>query len=159
MNPDLKVVAFHEAGHAVASVLCGHKVVSVDILADEVRWQWGCSDSIFPKNQLEEQWIVAIAGPIAQLWADPKSRLDIGCNSDFEKIDAVIAEMAKRDGKPFGFREIWIIGEKMRATITRMRPYIEAVAKELIERKRMTGEEIEALLDIAEEAREWKNTA
>jgi ATP-dependent Zn protease len=177
---DIKFVAVHEAGHAVAAVVLGLELRKVDIkrrrMPDGTR-SLGFTDT--PPVDIDEvlgkgpasisQMICGIAGPVAELLWNPALLEDGGATGDF--ADARICAVASFCEPSYGDREEMIFSpeqqEKHAAKISALAEdaiegayrlveknlkAIVEVANLLIIRKELSGDEVAAIVNREAEA-------
>lgn len=134
MTPSAESIAYHEAGHAIVALACGFTVRSVSITpAAELRI---LSSSWRPLTR--EAAMVALAGNIAQARACPGTR-------GGEGVDQQIAYKAARFVHWSPPRLLARLHVRTRRLLDQRWHYVELIAAALLERGRLTGEEIDAL--------------
>jgi len=150
----LRLTAYHEAGHAVMAQLCGQRITEVEIIGDaehagSVRSlriheeQEPDVDSSIPTAPIERSLLCLVAGMVAEAMVSGHRSWDEGC----EDLDAAVRLAMQVVGdceRVLPFLEI--AREHTEGLLESHWPAVEALASSLIERRRMTGEEVRRLL-------------
>jgi ATP-dependent Zn protease len=148
------LTAFHEAGHAVMAELCGQHVTEVEIVGDDehagsvrslrfTEERPSEHDPAIPTAPDERRLLCTAAGMVAEALVSGRDGWDERC----EDLDAAV-RLAMRvvddceNVVPF----LEIVREHTEELLRRNWPAVEALADALIERRRMTGEEVRRLL-------------
>lgn len=145
-------VAYHEAGHAVASVLLGVGLRSVTIVPDAGRGTLGLCQGTPPgrgfrpdaavdgrtMRRLQDQVMVLLAGGIAE-YEFTRRHNHRGCDHDY-RVAADLAGYACGGGKELEFFLGWL-GERVRGLLRNRAhwPAVEALAAALMERRTIGG--------------------
>jgi len=153
---DKRSTAYHEAGHAVAKVHFGLKIKKATIVEGE--GYLGCVDGRRATNRsieyddsgrvqlrAERDIIVSLAGVAAQREFMPQSVRRHQWRSDFEHAMDLLWRIASKKELPTYFK---LLDIRSREFVKRrlIRAQIEGVAKELLIRKTMTGEQVKAVI-------------
>lgn len=150
----LRLTAYHEAGHAVMAQLCGQHVTEVEIIGDEEHAgtvqsrrlseeQPSECDPSIPTAPIERRLLCVAAGMVAEAVAGGKSSWD----ESSEELDEVVRLAMRVVGdceRVIPFLEV--VREHTEDILRQDWPAVEALADELMERRRMTGEEVRRLL-------------
>jgi len=152
---DLAAIAHHEAGHAVATVKSGMKVVQVGISAvADARGNFGKVEHINPyfEQALEDgderlnrlgywELVIALAGPAAERRYDQRRTMPASDRVEIEHILSA-AGGSEGDKKKF-FRAV---KRDTKNLVNEEWPVIKRVAAGLLERKRLSGDELVGLM-------------
>lgn len=169
--------AYHEAAHAVADVRFGFGCSNVTIMPD--RETRGCAtpydagihqltvvsfegaeelvEDLDPEKA-EKLIIAMLAGYIAHGWTPnrrntPKQRkrARLGADADFKSARGVLYDMDASDPDEMGRRRTLIPYLKLTRQFVRKEwSAIEAVAKELLQRQKLDGDEVETIIAIVD---------
>jgi hypothetical protein len=121
-NPELRAVAYHEAGHAVLHVLAGQQVESVTIVpTKEYLGQTRLASSAQPVDGYRTL-ICLLAGPVAEALTTGCVNHE-GATDDLEQIVGLVKPLLMRG---------WY--------------QIDWVAQALLAKKSLTGDEVDALM-------------
>lgn len=169
---ELKLVAWHEAGHALMARLSGLEVPKVTILSSTSGA--GGVTFITPKKlglktieEMKNDVKVSYAGRIAELllYKDP-NKVTTGASSDIEHATAIIYDMIARfgmtdtygmlnlnilniDNKEFLEKATEMAGALEKETYLILNSHfntLEQIANELLEKETITGEELEHII-------------
>lgn len=140
--------AFHEAGHVVMARHWNRRVSFVTI--DEDNERYGHIIWHGPDEAYHSRWAIALAGPIAQRCiANDASR---GCLRDFDRVTEAVSAMRERklfdnsDDEADVLKQCQQFEELVEWRVKKLMPEIIILALELLARRTMTGDEIEAVL-------------
>jgi ATP-dependent Zn protease len=135
-----EAVAYHEAGHVVIARGLGYTISFVTIIPDE-----NTKGKTVPPDDEERrsdhQIIICFAGPAAQVEFAPHSPL---CKHDVYDDQAKAAHVALCNKIDDTTRDD--LRHQARVLVRRHRARIEIVAKVLLERDTLQGQEVDALL-------------
>ena len=170
-NMDTELVAWHEAGHALASLLLDQDLTKVSIIPS-TNGAGGASFispkklGLFTKKELEDQIIMLYAGRNAEeILTGNKNEITTGASNDIEKATEIIKNMISEYGmnEKFGMLNMedmevkseFIISEAIKAAESlKSRSYsllhenstkLKRIAEELIKKETLTGEEIKVI--------------
>jgi hypothetical protein len=129
----LKAAAFHEAGHAITALGLGCRVQVAEI-APWAHVQWSHHRSRADKA------VVSLAGNLAEQRGCPHSHWD---SDDDLRIALDAVEFLQRDD-PLALLQTFL--DQADALVDRHWHYVELIAAALLENKRLSGEEIDALV-------------
>lgn len=170
-NMDTELVAWHEAGHALASLLLGQDLTKVSIIpstngAGGATFISPKKLGLFTKKELEDQIIMLYAGRNAEeILTGNKNEITTGASNDIEKATEIIKNMISEYGmnEKFGMLNMedmevkseFIISEAIKAAESlKSRSYsllhenstkLKRIAEELIKKETLTGEEIKVI--------------
>lgn len=170
-NMDTEVVAWHEAGHALASLLLDQDLTKVSIIpstngAGGATFISPKKLGLFTKKELEDQIIMLYAGRNAEeILTGNKNEITTGASNDIEKATEIIKNMISEYGmnEKFGMLKMedmevkseFIISEAIKAAESlKSRSYsllhenstkLKRIAEELIKKETLTGEEIKVI--------------
>ncbi len=139
--------AYHEAGHALTALHFGFIVGTVSIVPDEGRlghasnegpWAWKEPEDW--ERAMREEIIVLYAGEAAVALINEENAEE-GTGSDQEQIDEYAHILVLDDA------ELGKLKAESYALVQQLRQQIKIVAEMLLEHKRVTGDDIEVLLD------------
>jgi hypothetical protein len=132
-NPmaDAEVAAFHEAAHAVVALALGGRVRIVEIGSRP--------HAICLHRTAADKAITALAGDLAEQRSCPWSPWN--ANVDFE----VACDAAEHLAPAASLEALKGFLDKAKALLEAHWPEVEAIANALLERGKLTGEEIDAL--------------
>jgi len=150
----LRLTAYHEAGHAVMAQLCGQRITEVEIIGDSehsgsvrslrIHEEQGPDvDPGIPTAPTERLLLCLVAGMVAEARVSGRRSWDEGC----EDLDAAVRLAMQVVGdceRVLPFLEI--ARDHTEGLLKNHWPAVEALASSLIERRRMTGEEVRRLL-------------
>ena len=152
------IIAHHEAGHAVAALRLGVPVhhVTIDpenddggIVLGHVRFLGGDKD---PPSLSHRLLLVSLSGPAAQRRFAPRSPIRMNGRSDFEHARC---ESELVSSSPTAARSLTRWAEcESRSFVEREWPLIQNVAALLIERRTLSGDDLQEALAPIEAARE-----
>lgn len=152
------VIAYHEAGHAVAALRLGVPVrhVTIDpenddggIVLGHVRFRSGDKD---PPSLGHRLLVISLAGPAAQRRYAPRSPVRVNGASDFAHAQRE-SELCSSD--PMAARSLHHWGEReARHLVAREWWLVERIADILIRRRTISGDELQEALAPIEAARE-----
>lgn len=153
-----KATAYHEAGHAVmafhlgvASTRKGISIVRDDTSAGRFHHQKllrgnspELDDSPAARIRMEKTILISLAGPVAQKFFNPRSvRHYHGENDHQQAVD--IAVHLNGGGEEATAYLKWL-GLRTKRIVKLRWPLVEALAKEALARKTMTGKEVNEFL-------------
>jgi ATP-dependent Zn protease len=156
-SADEEATAYHEAGHAIVGAVRGRAPISVTIIRaggasgkNEFPEDWRpeykshLGDSPEKRVYIETRILTGVAGTIAQDLRFPERAHDAGDAYDERYARAVMEENA---GWADSDRDSYFqrLRETARGLIQTNWPWVEAVARALIERKTLQREEVMAL--------------
>lgn len=155
VSDPLRLIAFHEAGHAVMAQLCGQRITEVEIVGDEdhagsvqsLRFadEHGPNqESGIPSAPTERRLLCVAAGMVAENLVSGRGQWDDSC----EDLDAAVHLAMKVVGdceRVIPYLEI--VREHTEDLLRRNWTAVEALADVLVKRRRMTGEEVRRLLE------------
>lgn len=170
-NMDTELVAWHEAGHALASLLLDQDLTKVSIIpstngAGGATFISPKKLGLFTKKELEDQIIMLYAGRNAEeILTGNKNEITTGASNDIEKATEIIKNMISEYGmnEKFGMLNMedmevkseFIISEAIKAAESlKSRSYsllhenstkLKRIAEELIKKETLTGEEIKVI--------------
>jgi ATP-dependent Zn protease len=138
-------IAVHEAGHALVSLDLGVPVTEVSIVPDSDStgrcWHQEC------RAYTSLDYAIAMAGPFAEALVNQNQT---GSRGDIARADEILDGLLESGEWPEDAAEITlrtqVMEEALKKQVERLRPKIEVLAKELLIRQTMTGEEIEEVL-------------
>ena len=149
-----RLTAYHEAGHAVMAQLCGRRLTEVEIVGDEdhsgsvqsLRFadeHGSVHDPALPTAPIERRLLCTAAGMVAENLATGRQEWDESC----EDLDAAVHLAMKVVGDcervvPY----LEIVREHTEELLRGQWRAVEALADALVERRRMSGEEVRRLL-------------
>jgi ATP-dependent Zn protease len=150
----LRLTAYHEAGHAVMAQLCGQRITEVEIIGDtehsgsvrslRIHEEQGPDvDPGIPTALTERMLLCLVAGMVAESMISGRRSWDEGS----EDLDAAVRLAMKVVGdceRVLPFLEI--AREHTEDLLRRNWPAVDRLAAALMERRRMTGEEVRRLL-------------
>ena len=147
--------AYHEAGHAVIGFLIGRPPLSTTIIPDgsgavgKTEFENGCPESFKSafnqsrkkQRRVEVMVVTQVAGCLAQSIKFPERPRDPGDDMDEHLARDLVMERSWQD------IDIYLANARAQASalLNEHWPWVEAVAKALIERKTLTGDEVLAL--------------
>ena len=139
----LRATAFHEAGHAVMAFDLNVPVSKVSIEPED-----GSLGHILHGNVKEYthlDYAITVAGPWAERWVNEDMSLSW---RDFENADAILVNLIESGEWPLdeALRKCQSLEDAVTDRLSSLRPKVEAFAALLLERKTVTGAEIEAAL-------------
>lgn len=150
----LRLTAYHEAGHAVMAQLCGQHITEVEIIGDEelsgsvqslrfAEEQATEQDQSIPTAPIERRLLCIVAGMVAEALISGQRTWDEGA----EDLDVAVRLAMQVVGDcervlPF----LQVVQEHTEDLLRRNWPAVEALAGVLMERRRLTGEEVRRLL-------------
>lgn len=145
-----ETAAFHEAGHAVLARLCGFRVKLASIVADaeglgECQYTSPSSKGNVPV--LMGLVMTALAG--IEAGDRVGEQTDGNCRNDLESVGKHIGALCQATGikvEDAAQRMAQSAMDATRAILDVVWPAVETVAKELMQRQTLTGEDIDALL-------------
>jgi hypothetical protein len=168
---DIRVTAFHEAGHAVALVILGLPLKNVDVLTR--RYPDGAShgashsevdfsDYVGKGIDAVKPWMIqSLAGPIAELRVHRDSRLATKSGKKDWEMASQFAALANYEGPipedgnlnlkidPSRFRpQLEAASDEAAKIVGAHWPVIVRVAEMLISRKSLTGDEVAAIVSL-----------
>jgi hypothetical protein len=144
-------IAHHEAGHAVMAYILGSQIDSATIVpetkTDDDCVTEGKVTHWTPERSLVDFLFITFAGPIASKWVGHDSE----CDGDYEKVGERFSEWMELIGcapvdTPEGNRWIQAIKDSAETLLTGFRPWVEAVARALYERQKLTGDDIKEVI-------------
>jgi hypothetical protein len=157
----LEATAYHEAGHAVMSHCHGRRLKRVDIVEEEDRlglcrqekWPpWvldelnGGSDSPRVNHWIEVQIRILLAGPAAEKQYTGRGN-HRGARSDYNvSSDLAMHRCCGTEETNAYMRWLWI-GVKAHLRVAHWWQCVEAVAAALLERHRLTGAEVQTIIN------------
>ncbi|UCI17872.1 hypothetical protein FJ970_22595 [Mesorhizobium sp. B2-1-8] len=156
----LRVVAYHEAGHAVAGYKKGWTIESVTTIPGEddrgtydglatTTKEFATADIVTHQSaawsRVAEGMIISMAGPAAQRKFAPTSKVPSGARGDEEDIDKALALMATSYSSEMALRRFCVI--EARELINRDWRSVEVLAAALIRERRLEGSRVRELLD------------
>ena len=170
-NMDTELVAWHEAGHALASLLLDQDLTKVSIIpstngAGGATFISPKKLGLFTKKELEDQIIMLYAGRNAEeILTGNKNEITTGASNDIEKATEIIKNKISEYGmnEKFGMLNMedmevkseFIISEAIKAAESlKSRSYsllhenstkLKRIAEELIKKETLTGEEIKVI--------------
>jgi len=151
------VVAYHEAGHAVMCRLLRVRIETVDIGGDElyggrilhgnpmVATSSASADSIRARLKIEKAIMLCLAGPLAQRKYDPHLT-DYGGAVDLEVAMTLAANFfrsRKIAAAYINFATEWVW---QKWNDPKIWSTVERLARALIERKRLSGRQVNAII-------------
>lgn len=155
-----EAAAYHEAAHALIASLCGHDVALVGLtpastdtagmilLAGSDLWKAKRTDDqgqTFRKC-VETHCMYLLAGLAIDLRRDPRASMD-GAASDFEKAMDLARQVTKSEIETATFCVTALIEVgKLLADPVNSRA-LDRIAKEIIERQRLSGQEVTDLIN------------
>ena len=146
-EPDgLARTAYHEAGHALAAWRVGITLSHVGISGADSGWMDPIGLEDGSADTIMKAVYVYVAGGVAQAIFDGNVQRAVSNNhSDLEHAAELLAFIEPDEAKRPGLQmEIWQdVEQKLRADW----PCVDAVAKELLVRGRLTGAEAYAIMD------------
>lgn len=175
MTPSLEAIAYHKAGHAVASFVRRHPFCTVTIKPTKYGEYTGYSgrDEISREirkklNEIErgsenkEKWVedemvIVLAGPHAERLATPKRDNAIEEDSHYEHAKCLAECVTESDREAKAYIELVSIRAEQLVDHHLWKPCIEAVAKELLARETLSEEEVKAAIINTFEARRRKS--
>ncbi len=150
----LRLTAYHEAGHAVIAQLCGQQITEVEIVGDDDHLGTVRSlrfpeepppetDPHLPTAPIERRLLCTAAGMVAESMVSGRDEWDEGC----EDLDAAV-RLAMRvvDDCDRVIPFLDIVREHTEELLRRNWKAVETLAGALLERRRMSGEEVRKLL-------------
>jgi ATP-dependent Zn protease len=149
-----QLTAFHEAGHAVMAQLCGRQVTEVEIVGDRehtgmvhsLAFPPDPSDGAAPESEIddtERQLKIILAGTVAEAMVSGRK----GWNETSEDLDAAVRlGMRLVDDCEDVLPLLEDIGADVKRNLDRHWSAVEMLARELLNRKTMTGSEVRKLL-------------
>jgi ATP-dependent Zn protease len=154
VSDPLRLTAYHEAGHAVMAQLCGQQLTEVEIVGDEehtgsvrslrfVDEEGSSRDPAIPTAPVERRLLCTVAGMVAENLVTGHRELDESC----EDLDAAVQLAMKVVGdceRVIPYLEV--VREHTEDLLRRNWDAVEALADALVERRRMSGEEVRRLL-------------
>lgn len=167
-NDNIEIIAWHEAGHALASLLMGQDLTKASIIpstsgAGGATFITPKKLGLFTKKELEEQVIMLYAGRAAEyLLTHDKNAVTTGASNDIEKATNIIKAMITDYGMSNKFsllnlnemevkndiiiNEAINIAESLNAAAVEMLKsnldVLHMIADKLIEKETLTGEEV-----------------
>ena len=169
---EVKLTAYHEAGHALLGVLLGQDVTNVTIIpstsgAGGVTFFNQEKLGMYSKEELENNIRVLYAGRCAEELLVGKDKITIGASNDIEKASQILKSIVTRYGmSSFGLinlDEIEVDNKEILPVITNMANNLYTSAYEMIsnnelnltvlantllERESLTGDEIRSILNM-----------
>lgn len=158
---ELHRVAFHEAGHALAVWRLGSMLLSITIepatwpavripCAGNIRHTWarGPHQDGFAQRHA----MILFAGPMAQEQHDPNSDIDWGGYWDFEEAENIanIACRSRDSVEPF----LQLAEREARALVREYWHCVEALARALLTKPTLSGDEAVLIMESAESVRQ-----
>jgi hypothetical protein len=143
-----RLTAFHEAGHAVMAELCGRLLTEVEIVGD--REHTGSVHSLaFPPNpeteteDVERHLKIILAGTVAEAMVSGRQ----GWDETSEDLDAAVRlGMRLVDDCEDVLPLLSDIGAQVERDLEAQWQAVEMLARELLDRKALTGSEVRKLL-------------
>jgi ATP-dependent Zn protease len=143
---ELQRTAMHEAGHVVMAIDVGVEVYSVSIVGDG----HVAGNFLHAPVSDRERVFILLAGPFAEIWAGVDNEDDWRyCGQqDMDKINADAQRLVEIGEWREDEVQIYMnaLSKITNKRLERLRPKIEVLAKELLIRQTMTGNEIEEVL-------------
>lgn len=150
----LRLTAYHEAGHAVMAQLCGQRITEVEIIGDaehsgSVRSlriheeQESDVDPSIPTAPTERLLLCLVAGMVAEAMVSGHRSWDEGCK-DLDTAVRLAMQVVGDCERVLPFLEL--AREHTESLLRINWPAVERLADALMERRRMTGEEVRRLL-------------
>jgi len=139
-------VAFHEAGHAVIAVALGMPVAQVSIFRPKDGLDGATTFRRGSQSPIWQQLVVSYAGYSAERRIDKTVTWDEDSNDfyDFEK--GVVWEFAAPSDQII-LRRRRALKRKSARLVTELFPVIQAVAEELLLKRRLSGKRVRELLN------------
>lgn len=169
---EVKLTAYHEAGHALLGVLLGQDVTNVTIIpstsgAGGVTFFNQEKLGMYSKEELENNIRVLYAGRCAEELLVGKDKITTGASNDIEKASQILKSIVTKYGmSSFGLinlNEIEVDNKEILPVITNMANDLYASAYEMIsnnisnlavlantllERESLTGDEVRSILEL-----------
>ncbi len=168
---NVKIIAWHEAGHALAGLLLGQDLTKASIIqstsgAGGATFITPKKLGLFTKKELEEQIIMLYAGRNAEkLFTNDNNLITTGASNDIEKVTSIIKKMITDYGMSERFGLICledmdikpelILDETIRiakqleaksySLLESNKEVLKAIAEELINKETLTGDEIKEI--------------
>jgi ATP-dependent Zn protease len=150
----VRLTAYHEAGHAVIAQLCGQQITEVEIIGDDdhlgsvrsLRFPEPLTpehDPNMPTAPVERRLLCTAAGMVAEAMVSAREGWDESC----EDLDAAVRlamKVVDDCDRVVPFLEI--VRDHTEELLRRNWVAVETLAEALIERRRMSGEEVRRLL-------------
>ena len=148
------LTAYHEAGHAVMAQLCGQQITEVEIVGDEdhagsvqsLRFsdeRGSDHDPAIPTAPIERRLLCTAAGMVAEAIVSGRPGWDEGC----EDLDAAVRlAMQVVDDCERVLPYLETVREHTESLLRSNWTAVETLAEILVQRRRMTGEEVRRLL-------------
>ena len=166
-----KIIAWHEAGHALAGLLLGQDLTKVSIIqstsgAGGATFITPKKLGLFTKKELEEQIIMLYAGRNAEkMLTGDTNLITTGASNDIEKATSIVQKMITDYGMSDTFGainldnmdvkpeliidEVIKIAKKLEAKsyylLEDNRDTLKAIAEELLNKEILTGNEIKTI--------------
>lgn len=152
---DERLVAYHEAGHAVAAFYLGLRVREVSIVPDadalgHVSWKpmppsFRPDAEVSPRvrDRIEREAIATLAGP----WAEEKAGGDDAwrtSGSDLDDSVALLQYLCASDDELQAY--LHLVSIRARNLVERLWDSIDALAHQLLAKRRLSGEEVRRLM-------------
>lgn len=157
-----EATAYHEAGHAVVGLELGIRIKSVNIVQDEEAGRLGlCEGGKFPKwfepdvvkdtkarLHAEEHIMFSLAGVEAELRLTGRFN-HVGAHGDYVGADQLAVYFCENEQERFAFMN-WL-SLRTRNMLYREHVWlkVEAVAKALLDRERLSANELRAICQNA----------
>jgi ATP-dependent Zn protease len=156
LSTNLRAIAFHEAGHAVADLKFGFILNGTTINSNKKQHLLGHAQSLdgedyikpdgsIDKKRAGEAVTSWLAGYAAEIHCDPTSKAQAAINAsdDFQKATDILTRL----GQPSVFA-FW--QQRARDLVKNHWKAIEMVARDLLEVKKLDGDEVTLIFEIAE---------
>ena len=139
------LTAVHEAGHAVMTWALGIEVFKVTIVSDGDRR--GYCRRHWQEDELMLNYVIALAGPVAEAWFNDDQQYSW---IDYRAIDKIVNKLIEIGEWPEDSADAFRSATQdfVEARMERLRPKVIMLARELMFRNTLTGDEIEELFSI-----------
>lgn len=160
MTTSLKEIAYHEAGHAIATVALGHRVKSVtikpgtDYLGQSERYgiPWGIRNRLdagdvtgTAKRWIETETVIALAGRHAGRIVTRRNNW-IGARSDTERAGYLGAMVTDSAREADAYLKLMDIRAEQLVNHPKWKACIKAVARELLRHETLSGQDVRLIL-------------
>lgn len=154
ISDPFQLTAYHEAGHAVMAQLCGQQVTEVEIVGDtehtgsvrSLRFPEEHSteqDPSIPTAPIERRLLCTVAGMVAEAMVSGHRNWDEG-SEDLDTAVRLAMQVVGDCERVLPFLQM--VGDHTEDLLRGSWPAVEALAGALMDRRRMTGEEVRRLI-------------